>query len=199
MKDGSCSPAPWPGSAQTGSRQRRPAVTAPHTSTPGSSRARSEGGQPPNNVSARGLSQRNEMKTERVPREAELQAHSESHRSRTESKGQIIKATAGMLAGFGSTLAIAKKKSPGWFNKGMTATIAVPESGASLALRALGWGSLYAWCGVGLLSLTIWKAVGAHSMTEFREKIQTIFPEIPKSTDTEVAEQFSWESLFKSK
>ncbi|KAM3931230.1 transmembrane protein 242 isoform 2-T2 [Leptodactylus fuscus] len=63
-------------------------------------------------------------------------------------------ATAGMLVGFGTTLSLAKKRSPNWFNK----------------------------------------------LKEFREKMQSIFPAVPKSKEqTSDVEEFNWDDLLKSK
>lgn len=115
-------------------------------------------------------------------------------------KGAVFLSTAGVagvIFGFGSTLALAKKKSPDWFNKGLMASAAVPESGASLALRALGWGSLWAWCGVGLISVTVWRLLGVHSLTEFKVKMQSFFPSVPKSSSSTGPDSVDWDSLFK--
>lgn len=54
-----------------------------------------------------------------------------------------------------------KKQDPKYFNKGLTGTIEMTETGAHLALRALGWGTLYAVTGCGILFYSVWKISGA--------------------------------------
>ncbi|XP_068454878.1 transmembrane protein 242 [Clinocottus analis] len=124
-----------------------------------------------------------------------------------EAKLQILKgaafltavASVGVVAGFGSSVALAKKKSPGWFSKGVGAWPLAPEGGASVALRALGWGSLLACSGVGLLSAAVWKALGVHSLLEFRLKMQSLVPRIPKTSEEAGPEPLDWDAVFRSK
>ncbi|XP_077432710.1 transmembrane protein 242 [Vanacampus margaritifer] len=117
-------------------------------------------------------------------------------------KGAVFLATVsslGLIAGFGSTLALSRKNNPDSFNKGVMATAALPESGVALALRALGRGSAYAFCGVGLLSLAAWKLLGVGSLSDFRHKMASLFPPIPKSDAAAGSDPHDLDSLFKSK
>lgn len=68
-------------------------------------------------------------------------------------------------AGFGRTLATAKKKDPNFFNKGMTGSIEMAETGSNLAMRALGWGTLFAVLGTGSIAFMIWKLSGAKDVS----------------------------------
>lgn len=65
------------------------------------------------------------------------------------------------LVGFGKTLATAKKKDPSFFSKGMTGSIEMADTGANLAMRALGWGTVFAVLGTGTIAFGIWKLSGA--------------------------------------
>ena len=95
-----------------------------------------------------------------------------------------------ILFGFGTTLAAAKKKDPHFFDRGLSGTfddpqpatpsapgasasgvrhgarrsMAAAESGASLALRALGWGTVYSVAGCSLLFYAIWKMMGVQNV-----------------------------------
>lgn len=88
---------------------------------------------------------------------------------------------ASVLFGFGLTLAIAKKKDPALFLKGLTKTSNINESGGALALKALGWGTLYATTGFSLFCFAVWKALGVENLQEFRQKIGSMLPRITKS------------------
>ena len=88
-----------------------------------------------------------------------------------------------VLFGFGSTLAAAKKKDPHFFDQGVTGRIEsvaetpaatsvvgkhgrsiAMESGASLAARALGWGTLYSVAGCSVLFYAIWKLMAVNDV-----------------------------------
>ncbi|XP_022908410.1 transmembrane protein 242 [Onthophagus taurus] len=95
------------------------------------------------------------------------------------------------FVGFGATLAAARKRDPKYFNKGVVATIELQETGANLALRALGWGTLYAFTGCGLLCYAIWKISGAKDMKDFRHKVGSALPTIPKNNPPQGRTEFS--------
>ncbi|CAG0924022.1 unnamed protein product [Notodromas monacha] len=89
-------------------------------------------------------------------------------------------AGASLLFGFGSAVAMAKKKDPTSFSQGMTVG-GGGENGASLALRALGRGTVYAVLGVSVISWGVWKLSGAENMKDFWLKVQSIFPQVKKN------------------
>lgn len=68
------------------------------------------------------------------------------------------------LFGFGATLAAAKKQDPKYFGKGIEGSIHLKETGVNLAVRALGWGTLYAFTGCGVFFYAVWKLSGAHNV-----------------------------------
>ena len=87
------------------------------------------------------------------------------------------------LIGFGGSLALVKRKDPANFDQGL-------ETGVSLALRALGRGTLYAFAGCGCLFYAIWKLSGANDVKEFREKMGSALPRIPKNDPPQSRTEF---------
>ena len=66
--------------------------------------------------------------------------------------------------GFGRTLSTAKRSDPNFFQKGMTGSIEMADTGANLAMRALGYGTLLAILGTGTLCFAVWKLSGAKNV-----------------------------------
>lgn len=65
------------------------------------------------------------------------------------------------------------------------------ESGASLASRALAYGSLLAVIGCGVFFFSIWKLSGAKDLQDFRLKAGSILPKIPKNNPPVGRTEFS--------
>lgn len=79
------------------------------------------------------------------------------------------------LVGFSATLAAAKKQDAKYFDKGIMSTTHT-QSGVNLALRALGWGTLYAFAGTGILVYGIWKFSGAKNVIKSFIYIYRLIP-----------------------
>lgn len=77
-----------------------------------------------------------------------------------------VAAGAGIFA-FASTLASSRKTDPNMFSKGQIAPAPTAESGVQLAIRALKWGSFYAFGGCGLFFYGVWKMSGANDASIF--------------------------------
>lgn len=77
------------------------------------------------------------------------------------------------MIGFSSTVMSSKKNDPEFFNKGLlpqggSGKVIALEAGPALAMRALGWGTLYAVGGCGILFYGIWKMIGANDVSTLK-------------------------------
>ncbi|XP_070159055.1 transmembrane protein 242 [Polyergus mexicanus] len=94
------------------------------------------------------------------------------------------------FAGFARAVGVTKKQDPKHFGEGISGIKGINETGASLAIRALGWGSLCAITGCGLFFYGIWKISGATNAEEFRFKIGSLLPKIPKNNPPQSRTEF---------
>ncbi|XP_076639256.1 transmembrane protein 242 isoform X2 [Colletes latitarsis] len=94
------------------------------------------------------------------------------------------------MIGFCGALSSAKRQDTKSFDMGVMGGKGLPESGAMLATRALFWGSVWAISGCGLLFYGIWKLSGATTMEEFRVKVGSILPRIPKNNPPQSRTEF---------
>ncbi|XP_063982054.1 transmembrane protein 242 [Diachasmimorpha longicaudata] len=104
----------------------------------------------------------------------------------------FLGAVTGMSAiiGFGSTVAAVRKKDPKYFEQGVVGVRGSTEAGVTLAMRALGWGTVYAVTGCSLLFYGIWKLSGATNAREFRNKMGSILPRISKNNPPQSRTEF---------
>lgn len=77
--------------------------------------------------------------------------------------GIFLASVAGVaaIAGFGKTLAASKRQEQVLVEKGVIENVRLLDAGSSLAMRALGWGTLCAVLGTFTFSYGVWKLSGA--------------------------------------
>ncbi|EDV44454.1 uncharacterized protein Dana_GF20319 [Drosophila ananassae] len=98
------------------------------------------------------------------------------------------------LFGFSKTLATAKKADSKVLQQaGTRQGIILMDEGTTLAMRALGWGTLYAVLGTGAFCYGFWKLSGAKDFQEFRMKMGNSLPRITK--DEPATSRTDFESL----
>ncbi|XP_059222754.1 transmembrane protein 242 isoform X2 [Stomoxys calcitrans] len=97
------------------------------------------------------------------------------------------------LFGFSKTLGKAKKSESKLVEKGGTKTLLLLDEGSALAMRALGWGTLYAVLGTGAFCFGVWKLSGAKNMEEFRLKMGSGLPKL--TSDQPPTSRTDFESL----
>ncbi|XP_046412893.1 transmembrane protein 242 [Neodiprion virginianus] len=104
----------------------------------------------------------------------------------------FLTAVTGIAAtlGFGTTVIAARRQDPKYFQEGVSGTKAMTETGASLALRALSWGTLYAVTGCGILCYGLWKFSGASNAEEFKIAMGSMLPRISKNDPPQSRTEF---------
>lgn len=110
----------------------------------------------------------------------------------------FLSSVAGMsvFGGFAFAIAMAKKKDPKMFSQGFLGSKGMTESGSSLAMRALGWGTLYSVCGVSAVCCCTCLLLGVRNLDEFREKMQSFMPRIPRNEPQGRTEFNTFRELF---
>lgn len=87
-------------------------------------------------------------------------------------------------------MAIARRQEPKYFGEGISGIKGAHETGTSLAIRALGWGTFYAVAGCSLLFYGIWTISGAINVEEFKFKIGSLLPKIPRNNPSQSRTEF---------
>ncbi|CAH0728717.1 unnamed protein product, partial [Brenthis ino] len=107
--------------------------------------------------------------------------------------GAFLASVAGISAfvGFSATLSAAKKTDPKYFSKGLHGSVELADAGAILALRALGWGTLYAIGGTTCICYGIWKFSGAKDLKDFRIKMGNLLPILPRNNPPQSRTEFT--------